>query len=93
MANRLDVDQDRLTGRLVGPVIDGLAKRNAVISLCDHLSCSTRQAIVVGDGANDLQMMSAAGVSIAFRAKPIVRSETTRSLSFSGLEAIVNLFG
>jgi phosphoserine phosphatase len=50
------------------------------------------QAIVVGDGANDLQMMSIAGLSVAYHAKPIVRDETTHALNHCGLDAILNFF-
>jgi phosphoserine phosphatase len=53
---------------------------------------SPSQAIVVGDGANDLQMMSIAGLSVAFHAKPVVRNETTHAINHCGLDAILNYF-
>jgi len=91
-ANRLAVADGRLTGELVGEVVDAGVKRDTVAALCARLGCSPRQAIVVGDGANDLQMMAIAGVSVAYRAKPIVRQRTTWSLQHCGLDAILNGF-
>ena len=56
--------------------------------------CAAReQVVVIGDGANDLPMMAEAGVSIAYRAKPIVRGNATHALDFSGLDGVVKLFG
>jgi phosphoserine phosphatase len=56
------------------------------------MGISPAQAIVVGDGANDLQMMSIAGLSVAFHAKPVVRNETTHAINQCGLDAILNYF-
>ena len=91
-ANRLAVRDGRLSGELEGEVVDAGVKRDTVAALCARLGCSPRQAIVVGDGANDLQMMAIAGVSVAYRAKPIVRQRTTWSLQHCGLDAILNGF-
>jgi phosphoserine phosphatase len=91
-ANRLAVRAGHLTGELEGEVVDAGVKRDTVAALCTRLGCSPRQAIVVGDGANDLQMMAIAGVSVAYRAKPIVRQCTTWSLQHCGLDAILNAF-
>lgn len=52
----------------------------------------TTRAIAIGDGANDLKMMGAAGMGIAFRAKPVVRQQATHALNFSGLDGVLNLF-
>ena len=91
-ANRLAVRDGLLTGELDGEVVDAGVKRDTVAALCERLGCSPRQAIVVGDGANDLQMMAIAGVSVAYRAKPIVRQRTTWALQHCGLDAILNGF-
>ena len=57
---------------------------------CDALGCPTSAAIVAGDGANDLQMMRLAGLSVAFRAKPVVRKEATLSINHAGLDALLH---
>ncbi len=67
-------------------------KRRVVEETCAAVGCTPAQAIVVGDGANDLKMMSIAGVSVAYRAKPIVHSETTHAINWCGLDAILNFF-
>lgn len=91
-SNVLEVSEGRLTGRLVGPIVNAERKRTIVEQMCGQLGCTPAQAIVVGDGANDLKMMSIAGLSVAFHAKPIVRDETTHALNHCGLDAILNFF-
>jgi phosphoserine phosphatase len=91
-ANRLEVVGGTLTGRLLGEIVNADVKRRTVERTCAAIGCSTSQAIVVGDGANDLEMMSVAGMSIAYRAKPVVRSETTHAIDYCGLDAILNFF-
>ena len=91
-ANRLVAREGRLSGELDGEIVDATVKRDTVAALCAQIGCSTDQAIVVGDGANDLKMMAIAGVSVAYRAKPVVRAQTTHALSHSGLDAILNCF-
>jgi phosphoserine phosphatase len=91
-ANRLEVAGGTLTGRLLGEIVNADVKRRTVERTCAAIGCSTSQAIVVGDGANDLEMMSVAGMSIAYRAKPVVRSETTHAIDYCGLDAILNFF-
>jgi phosphoserine phosphatase len=91
-ANVLDIADGRLTGRLVGEIVNADVKRRVVEETCAALGCTPHQAIVVGDGANDLKMMSIAGVSVAYRAKPVVRSETTHGVVHCGLDAILAFF-
>jgi phosphoserine phosphatase len=60
--------------------------------ICKELDISTKQTIVMGDGANDLKMMNIAGMSVAFRAKPIVRAQADIALNFVGLDGLLKLF-
>ncbi len=91
-ANTLEIADGRLTGRLVGEIVNADVKKQTVEQTCARIGCSPSQAIVVGDGANDLKMMSIAGISVAYRAKPIVRSETTHGITHCGLDAILGFF-
>ncbi|MDB5796978.1 MAG: serB [Paucimonas sp.] len=91
-ANELEVVDGKLTGRVLGAIVDAEEKRATVERTCASLGLTPQQAIVMGDGANDLKMMSIAGMSVAFRAKPIVREQADVALNFSGLDGILNLF-
>ncbi|MBL8386279.1 MAG: phosphoserine phosphatase SerB [Burkholderiales bacterium] len=92
-ANVLAVDAGRLTGEVDGPIVDGPAKREALLDTCDRLGIRPDQAVAIGDGANDLPMMAAAGVSIAYRAKPVVRAHATHAINHNGLDAVPPLLG
>ncbi|HLT25356.1 MAG TPA: phosphoserine phosphatase SerB [Zeimonas sp.] len=91
-ANTLEVRDGVLTGRVLGEIVNADGKRRALERACAVIGCEPREAIVVGDGANDLKMMSIAGVSVAYHAKPLVRSETTHSINHCWLDAILNWF-
>jgi phosphoserine phosphatase len=91
-SNLLEVRDGRLTGRLLGPIVNADAKKRIVEQTCRLIGCTPAQAIVVGDGANDLRMMSVAGLSIAYHAKPIVRDESTHAINHCGLDAILEFF-
>ena len=91
-ANELEIVDGKLTGRVLGEIIDAQAKRRTVESTCALLGLTTAQAIVMGDGANDLEMMAIAGMSVAFRAKPVVRQKADVALNFVGLDGILALF-
>lgn len=91
-ANELEIIDDKLTGRVIGPIIDASEKRHTVEMQAQALGVPTSTAIVMGDGANDLEMMSVAGLSVAFRAKPIVRSQADVALNFVGLDGVLHMF-
>ena len=90
-ANVLEVANGRLTGKVVGGIVDAEEKQRMVERTCASLGVAPERAIVVGDGANDLKMMSVAGLSVAYRAKPIVRAQADVALNFSGLDGILTL--
>ncbi|MCA1856213.1 phosphoserine phosphatase SerB [Massilia oculi] len=90
-ANLLEVEDGRLTGRVLGGIVDAQEKMRTVERVCAGLGIAPQQAIVVGDGANDLQMMGIAGLSVAFRAKPVVRAQASVALNFSGLDGLLNI--
>ena len=94
-ANVLGIENGRLTGRMVdqpwGDICDGAEKRRALLETCTRLGIEPRQAIAVGDGANDLPMMAAAGLSIAFHAKPAVRAEATIAVDSGGLDRALDV--
>ncbi len=91
-ANELEIKDDKLTGRVIGPIIDASEKRHTVEIQAQALGVPTSAAIVIGDGANDLEMMSVAGLSVAFRAKSIVRAQADVALNFVGLDGVLNMF-
>ena len=79
----------KLTGGLVGTIVNAQGKRKALEATCAKLGCAPAQAIAIGDGANDLEMMGAAGASVAYRAKPVVRERTTFAINHNGLDALL----
>lgn len=91
-ANRLEVVDGKLTGRVLGDIVDAQAKKTTVLEQCAELGVPTTAAIVIGDGANDLAMMSVAGLSVAFRAKPVVQTKAHVALNYAGLDGVLNLF-
>jgi len=92
LANRLEINHGKLTGKLVGEIVDAEEKKRTVERESAALGCKPGAAIVMGDGANDLQMMAVAGLSVAFRAKPVVRAQATVALNVVGLDGVLNLF-
>jgi phosphoserine phosphatase len=91
-SNVLEIADGKLTGRVVGGIVDADEKKRTVERVCAELGVSPKQAIVMGDGANDLRMMGIAGMSVAFRAKPVVRAQADVALNFVGLDGILALF-
>jgi len=92
-ANTLDIVDSKLTGNVIHPVVDGKRKALLLHKIAEHEGIDPQQTIAVGDGANDLPMLSAAGLGIAFRAKPLVRESAKQSLSTHGLDSILYLLG
>ena len=92
VANELEIRSGRLTGKVKGDVIDGDAKRHTLQLVRKHHGFAPATVIAAGDGANDLPMLNAAGVGIAYHAKPVVREHATYALNHSGLDGILNLF-
>lgn len=95
-ANELEIAAQRLTGRVTGPgggeIIDADGKAQAVRDCCAQLGCATDRAIAIGDGANDLKMMRLAGLSVAYRAKPVVRDQATYALDHTPLSGVLQWF-
>lgn len=95
-SNELEIADGRLTGKVTGPhggeIVDAEGKARAVREACAEIGCATAKAIAIGDGANDLKMMQLAGVSVAYRAKPVVREQATYALNYSGLDGVLNWF-
>lgn len=91
-SNVLEIIDGKLTGRVVGGIVDAEEKKATVERACAALGISPAEAIVMGDGANDLKMMGIAGLSVAFRAKPIVRAQADVALNFVGLDGVLTLF-
>jgi len=94
-ANVLEVADGALTGRLVhqpwGDICDGAEKRTMLLQMCDTLGINLKQTIAMGDGANDLPMMSVAGVSVAYHAKPAVREFANVSIESGGLDRLLQV--
>jgi phosphoserine phosphatase len=92
-ANELDIAGGEVTGRVVGAIVDGPRKAELLRQLAGEQGIDLQQVIAVGDGANDLPMLSIAGLGIAFRAKPLVKQSADQSISTLGLDAILYLLG
>jgi phosphoserine phosphatase len=94
-ANTLGVANGRLTGTLFdrpwGDIVDGPEKKRVLLEVCELMGISTEQAIAVGDGANDLPMMMAAGLSIAYHPKPAVREKALVSITQGGLDRALDI--
>lgn len=92
-ANELEIEDGIVTGKVNGEIVDGTRKASLLASIAQHEGFSLEQTIAVGDGANDLPMLSIAGLGIAFRAKPVVKASAKQSLNTHGLDGILYLMG
>ncbi len=92
-ANVLEIVDGKLTGRVTGVIVDAEEKKRTVEQVCAGMGIRPDQAIVMGDGANDLKMMAISGLSVAFRAKPVVRSQAGVALNYSGLDGLLAILG
>ena len=88
-ANTLEIFDGKLTGKTIGPVIDRSAKAAALAEWAQELGLTAVSTIAVGDGANDLEMMAAAGIGVAFNAKPLVRASADLVLEGESLEPLI----
>jgi phosphoserine phosphatase len=94
-SNILEIKDGLLTGRMIdqawGDICDGEEKRKMLLQTCEQLGIAPRQAIAVGDGANDLPMMGVAGLSVAYHAKPKVREHAMVAINEGGLDRVLEL--
>jgi len=95
-SNVLQVQHGRLTGRMVdqpwGDICDGAENRRAMLELASFMGIAPSQAMAMGDGANDLPMMGAAGLSVAYHAKPAVRAQAHVAIDEGGLDRLLEIF-
>lgn len=92
-ANELEVENEKLTGNVLGPIVNGARKAQLLQELAIKENIVLDQVIAVGDGANDLPMLGVAGLGIAFHAKPKVRESAKQQISTAGLDGILYLIG
>lgn len=92
-ANELEVVDGKVTGVAVEPIVDAQRKAELLQQLASEEGLQLEQTIAVGDGANDLPMLSLAGLGVAFRAKPLVRQSAKQSISTLGLDGVLYLLG
>lgn len=91
-ANTLEVVDGQLTGKVLGEIVDGEMKKATILKTCEELGINSEQCIAMGDGANDLPMMSIAGASVAYRAKPKVQEQTDFKINVGGLDTVAKWF-
>jgi phosphoserine phosphatase len=92
-ANHLEIIDEKLTGRLVGEMVDRAGKANAMRRFAAEVGVPLEQTVAVGDGANDIDMLSAAGLGIAFNAKPVVQEHADTQLTVPYLDAVLYFLG
>jgi phosphoserine phosphatase len=90
-ANKLEIADGKLTGKLAGDTFDAQGKADWLVKIREELNLRPEQVIAMGDGANDLKMMAQAGISIAYHAKPVVHEQASYALNFVGLDGLVHL--
>ena len=90
-SNTIEIRRGRLTGRVIGKIMDAEGKAEKLRAVRDKLGIAKQATLAIGDGANDLAMLAEAGVSVAYRAKPVVRSKADYALDHVGLDGVLNL--
>ncbi|MBU3554653.1 phosphoserine phosphatase SerB [Polynucleobacter sp. UB-Piko-W3] len=90
-ANTLEIINGKLTGKVLGDIVDGAAKAAYLDEACRLLGCTKANAMTIGDGANDLIMMNGSGISVAYKAKPIVKEKADAAFDRVGLDAALLL--
>src|SRR5574343_704092 len=91
-SNELEIVSGKLTGKVVGKIIDAQAKADTLTALMAEFGLRQDQVMAVGDGANDLLMMAAAGTSVAYHAKPATQAKATHAINHGGLDSILTLY-
>ena len=91
-SNELEIVGGKLTGRVVGDIVDAQAKADTLRQLAEEFGLKQNQVMAVGDGANDLLMMAAAGTSVAYHAKPATQAKASHAINHGGLDAILTLY-
>jgi phosphoserine phosphatase len=92
-ANKLEISGGKLTGKCDGEIIDRVAKYRSLVEFAEKEGVDLSQTVAVGDGANDLDMIEAAGLGIAFNAKPKVAAAAATTISTSDLSTVLLLMG
>lgn len=92
VANTLGIENDQITGKVIGTIVGSEGKAEALRHVRDSLGLKREQVIAMGDGANDLAMLAEAGTSIAYHAKPVVQEQATYIINHVGLDGLINLF-
>jgi phosphoserine phosphatase len=91
-SNILEVSDGKLTGKVLGAIVNADGKREALLRVRDDLGITRDQIIGIGDGANDLKFMAESGVSVAYHAKPVVREKATHAINYVHLDGVLHLF-
>ena len=91
-ANEVEIIDESITGNALGKVVDGKAKARYIEELCELYDINSEQVIAIGDGANDLEMMKLAGLSVAYKGKPILRKNCNIQINHSGLDCLIDFF-
>lgn len=92
LSNELEIRDGRLTGRLVGRIVNARAKAERLRETAREIGARREHTLAIGDGANDLPLMAEAGISVAFRGKPVARDFADFALDHAGLDGVLNFF-
>ena len=91
-ANDVEINNETLTGKVFGNIVDAKAKAKYIEELCVLYELKPNQVIAIGDGANDLEMMKLAGLSVAFHGKPILKKNCDIQINYGGLNSLIDFF-